>query len=151
MSEGTDWVRVRGMGRERSSGYVAEFLTSNGFEVTRSEGTDPVETRIHAKLGRMNPGVPTSLQSLEFRVVPTGGGSAVFWVNPVTIQGAEKSRVDRFVREFVAHLERAVMTESHATAKVTRAPSGRMPWDPPGPAPAASGPVGGGAPPSGGH
>jgi hypothetical protein len=37
--------------------------------------------------------------------------------------------MERFVRELAAHLERAVLTESHGTAKVSRAPAGRWPWE----------------------
>jgi hypothetical protein len=129
VADGSDWLRIRGMGRERFAGYVADFLTSAGFDVDRSESTEPVESRLTARLVRMNPAVPASLKELTFRVYPTGGGAALAWLAPTVVDPADRSRADRFVREFLAHLERAVLTESHATAKVTRIPDARLPWE----------------------
>jgi hypothetical protein len=36
--------------------------------------------------------------------------------------------MDRLVREIMSHLERAIATESHATAKVLRPAEPRLPW-----------------------
>jgi hypothetical protein len=36
--------------------------------------------------------------------------------------------MDRLVREISSHLERAIATESHATAKVVRPVESRLPW-----------------------
>ena len=129
MAESNDWLRVRGIGRERFAGYLAEFLETAGFEVQRTDTTDPAESRINARLVRMNPAVPDGGRELGFRVYPTGGGAAATWIRPTQMPSGDRARMDRFVREFVAHVERSVMTESHATAKVSRVPTSRSPWD----------------------
>jgi hypothetical protein len=128
MAEPTDWIRVRGMGRERFAGYLSEYLTALGYSVERSESTDPAETRVAATLQRMNPAIPESARVLSFRLTPTSGGAAVVWEAPTSVPDADRPRLDRMVREFVQHLERAVLTESHATAKVVPPPSPRLPW-----------------------
>lgn len=128
MGESGDWLRVRGMGRERFATYVAGFLTASGFAVERSDSAEPIESRLTATLGRPNPAVPPSAATLRFRIYPTGGGAAVVWLGPEQVDAADRPRLDRFVREFVAHLERSISTESHATAKVTAAPGARLPW-----------------------
>ncbi|HEV2429238.1 MAG TPA: hypothetical protein VGV64_05255 [Thermoplasmata archaeon] len=131
MSEGIEWLRVRGMGRERFAGHLADFLESIGYSVERKEVPDPPESRLTARLTRQNPAVPEGAKSLEFRLSPTSGGASLTWVAPPEIEGADRGRVDRLVREIAAHLERSVLTESHATAKVSRAPDARLPWEPP--------------------
>ncbi len=126
-----DWLRVRGIGRERFAGYLAEFLTSAGYAVERSETTEPSESRVRARLVRMNPAVPPAAATVEFRLYPTSGGAAVVWEAPIAVPPAELPRLDRFVREMTSHLERAVATESHATAKVVRPSDSRVPWGAP--------------------
>jgi hypothetical protein len=128
MAESTDWVRVRGMGRERFAGYLEEYLTTNGYKVERSESAESSETRVSAVLERMNPAIPASARSVSFRLTPTSGGAAVVWESPTEVPAADRPRLERMVREFVAHLERAVLTESHATAKVVPPPRPRLPW-----------------------
>ena len=127
-TEAREWLRVRGMGRERFAGYIADFLTESGFAVERSESTEPAESHVKATLSRMNPAVPEGARHLEFALAPTSGGAACLWVEPVAVPLEDRARMDRLVRELVAHVERAVLTESHATAKVTRAPSFEFPW-----------------------
>ncbi|HYK92768.1 MAG TPA: hypothetical protein VEY07_01835 [Thermoplasmata archaeon] len=129
MAETTDWLRVRGIGRERFAGYLAEFLESAGFEIARQDTTEPAESRVDARLSGMNPAVPDAGREIRFRVYPTGGGAAASWTYPTEMPVADRPRMDRFVREFVAHVERSVMTGSHATAKVTRVPGSRYPWE----------------------
>jgi hypothetical protein len=132
----TEWLRVRGIGRERFAGYIAEYLTGIGYTVERDEVPEPPATRIVAQLSRMNPSVPAVAKRLEFRLVPTSGGSTAAWVAPTEIPPEERGRLDRMVRELVAALERSVLTESHATARVSKAPDVRLPWETPGsPAP----------------
>ena len=128
MAESKDWLRVRGIGRERFAGYLAGFLESAGFTVERSDSTEPAESRVRGHLARMNPAVPAGAVDVAFRIYPTSGGAAAEWTAPVSLPAGEVGRMDRFVREFVAHLERAVLTESHATAKVTPVPGARYPW-----------------------
>jgi len=130
MAEATDWVRVRGMGRERFAGYLEEYLASVGYAIERTDSTEPAETRVQAKLSRMNPAIPASATELRFRLTTTSGGAAVVWEAPTTVPESDRPRLDRMVREFVAHLERAVSTESHATAKVVPPPKPRLPWVP---------------------
>ncbi|MFI5418692.1 MAG: hypothetical protein ACHQ2Y_07355 [Candidatus Lutacidiplasmatales archaeon] len=130
MGDARDWLRVRGMGRERFAGYLSDFLTSLGYQVERTESQEPSETRVHATLLKFNPAVPESARELSFRLYPTSGGAATVWEGPTSVPGEERSRFDRFVREMVAHLERVVLTESHATAKVTRIPDAGLPWEP---------------------
>jgi hypothetical protein len=130
MAENRDWLRVRGMGRERFAGYLVDYLGTLGFTVERTDSVEPAETVLVARLVRMNPAVPGSAKELRFRLYPTAGGSAVVWVGPADIVEADRIRLDRLVRELQAHLERAVLTESHATAKVSPAPSPRLPWQP---------------------
>lgn len=125
----TEWLRVRGMGRERFAGHIAEYLTSIGYSVERSDSAEPPENRIAALLVRMNPAVPDGAKELRFRLFPTSGGAAVSWVAPTSVRVEDRPRLDRLVREITAHLERAVLTESHATAKVTKAPDLRLPWE----------------------
>jgi hypothetical protein len=130
MAEATEWLRVRGMGRERFAGYIADFLTAAGFSVERTESSEPAESRVRATLSKMNPAVPDGAKELEFRLFPTSGGAACIWVGPTSIPDPDRARLDRLVREMVSQLERSVSTESHATAKVTRAPAARLPWEP---------------------
>ncbi|MFZ0891228.1 MAG: hypothetical protein WB778_02730 [Thermoplasmata archaeon] len=124
-----DWLRVRGIGRERFAGYLADYLGTLGYTVERSESAEPSESRISAKLTKMNPAVPGCAQDVRFRFYPTSGGAALVFEAPTEVPEAERARMDRWVRELVLHLERAISTESHATAKVTKAPDARLPWD----------------------
>ena len=124
-----DWLRVRGIGRERFAGYLADYLGTLGYTVERSESAEPSESRISAKLTKMNPAVPGAAQDVRFRFYPTSGGAALVFEAPTEVPEADRARMDRWVRELVLHLERAISTESHATAKVTKAPDARLPWD----------------------
>jgi hypothetical protein len=124
-----DWLRVRGIGRERFAGYLADYLGTLGYTVERSESAEPSESRISAKLTKMNPAVPGSAQDVRFRFYPTSGGAALVFEAPTEVPESDRARMDRWVRELVLHLERAISTESHATAKVTKAPDARLPWD----------------------
>ena len=128
MAESGDWIRVRGMGRERFAGYLADYLGTIGYEVERVDSAEPAETRLVARLVRMNPALPDAARELAFRLTPTSGGAAVVWERPAEVVEAERGRMDRLQRELLAHLTRAVSTESHATAKVTPAPTARLPW-----------------------
>jgi hypothetical protein len=130
MAEGNgDWLRARGIGRERFAGYVGDYLASVGYAVERTERTDPAETRMSCRLQRMNPALPPAASTLEFRFYPTSGGAALVWEAPTSVPDAERSRMDRFVREVEGHLTRAVATESHATAKVVRPANPVLPWN----------------------
>ncbi|MFZ1022873.1 MAG: hypothetical protein WAN87_01905 [Thermoplasmata archaeon] len=124
-----DWLRVRGIGRERFAGYLADYLGGLGYTVERSESAEPSESRISARLTKMNPAVPGAATDVRFRFYPTSGGAALVFEAPTEVPEADRARMDRWVRELVLHLERAISTESHATAKVTRAPDARLPWD----------------------
>lgn len=137
MTENGDWLRARGIGRERFAGYVSEYLTTLGYAVERTELTDPAETRLSARLGRMNPSVPPSAEQLTFRLYPTSGGSALVWQSPSAVNPADQARMGRLVREISTHLERAIATESHATAKVVRPPTSHLPWESSAPQPSA--------------
>jgi len=131
MTENGDWLRARGIGRERFAGYVTDYLTTLGYAVERTEITDPSETRLVARLSRMNPSVPPSANELGFRLYPTSGGSALVWQSPTSVGAPDQARMDRFVREIATHLERAIATESHATAKVVKPPTSHLPWETP--------------------
>ena len=123
-----DWLRVRGIGRERFAGYLVDYLGSIGYAVERAESTEPLETRVSARLERMNPAVPPAGHTLEFRFYPTSGGAALVWMQPTDVPAADRSRMDRLVREVQTHLERVVHSESHATAKIVRPPESHVPW-----------------------
>jgi len=129
MGEGNgDWLRVRGIGRERFAGYLAEYLGTIGYTVERSESNEPSWSRVRGRLERMNPAVPPVARELQFRFYPTSGGAALVWEAPVEIPTEERARMDRLVAEISSHLTRAVATESHATAKVLAPPDSRLPW-----------------------
>ncbi|HEY1197419.1 MAG TPA: hypothetical protein VGG32_01660 [Thermoplasmata archaeon] len=129
MGEGNgDWLRVRGIGRERFATYLAEYLGTIGYTVERSETSEPSESRVKGRLDRMNPAVPPAASALEFRFYPTSGGAALVWEAPTEVPAEERPRMDRLVREISSHLERAIATESHATAKVVRPVESRLPW-----------------------
>jgi len=129
MGEGNgDWLRVRGIGRERFAGYLAEYLGTLGYAVERSETSEPATSRIKGRLDRMNPALPAAANALEFRFYPTSGGAALVWELPTDVPSADRSRMDRLVREIQTHLERVVHSESHATAKVVRPVESRLPW-----------------------
>jgi hypothetical protein len=135
MTEGNgDWLRARGIGRERFAGYLAEYLGTVGYKVERTDTSEPSETWVTCELERMTPSVPPAARSLRFRLYPTSGGAAVVWQAPTEVPAEQRSRMDRMVREMESHLERAVHTESHATAKVVRPPSPHLPWTARGPA-----------------
>ncbi len=128
MGETRDWLRVRGIGRERFAGYLVEYLESAGFAVERADSNEPAESRVSARLSRMNPAVPEGAKEVAFRITPSSGGAVAEWTQPTRLEADERPRMDRFVREFVSHVERAVLTGSHATAKVTQVPDPRFPW-----------------------
>jgi hypothetical protein len=123
-----DWLRVRGIGRERFAGYLADYLATLGYSVDREESTTAPESRIRGRLGRPNPAVPDGASLLTFRFYPTSGGAALVWEGPTEIPSGELPRMDRLVRELSSHLERAIATESHATAKVVRPAEPHLPW-----------------------
>jgi hypothetical protein len=129
-----DWLRARGIGRERFAGYLEEYLGSLGYRVERSEIVEPAGTRVTGRLDRMIPSVPPAAHALAFRLYPTSGGAALVWEAPVDVPADQRPRMDRLVREMETHLERAVHTESHATAKVVRPPTPHLPWASPPPA-----------------
>jgi hypothetical protein len=131
MANGNEWLRVRGMGRERFAGHLADYLGTIGYAVQRTDTTEPSESRVSAELKRMNPAVPDAARTLVFTVVPTSGGAAVVWTTPMTVPEPDRARFGRLVSEIAHHLERAVLTESHATARVSRAPDLRLPWETP--------------------
>jgi hypothetical protein len=138
MNEGNgDWLRVRGIGRERFAGYVADYLATLGYAVRRDDLPERNESLLTGQLDRPNPAVPGAAASLVFRFYPTSGGAAVVWEAPSEVPSGEHGRMDRLVREISSHLERAISTESHATAKVIRPPASKLPWD-------AGRPIGGG-------
>ena len=124
-----DWLRARGIGRERFAGYLADYLGSLGYEVERSEVAEPLESWVRGRLARMNPALPPSASALEFRFYPTSGGAAVVWEGPAEVPAEDRSRMDRLVREIQTHLERVVHSESHATAKVIRPSELHLPWN----------------------
>lgn len=135
MTENGDWLRARGIGRERFAGYVVEYLGALGYTVERSESTEPMESRLTAHLVKMNPSIPPSATDLEFRLYPTSGGAGLVWEAPRAIAAEDRAGMDRFVREIALHLERSVATESHATAKVVRPAEPHLPWASPTVAP----------------
>ncbi len=131
MAEGSaDWLRVRGLGRERFATYLGDYLATLGYVVDKP-ATDPgaTESRLSARLERANPAVPAGAALLSFRVYPTSGGAALVWESPTELREEDRSRMDRLVREIASHLERAISTESHATAKVIRPSTSRLPWE----------------------
>ncbi|HTW40134.1 MAG TPA: hypothetical protein VMF04_04685 [Thermoplasmata archaeon] len=129
MVEGNgDWLRVRGIGRERFAGYLADYLGTIGYAVERTESTEPSLSHVKGRLEKMNPAVPPVAKDLAFRFYPTSGGAALVWESPVEIPGDQKARMDRLVAEISSHLTRAVATESHATAKVLTPSDSRLPW-----------------------
>ncbi len=128
MADGGDWLRVRGIGRERFAGYMADYLESIGYAVERRDSTDPSESHLAARLDRLNPAIPSCAKELKFRFYPTSGGAALVWQGSIDVPADERARLDRMVRELVSHLERAISTESHGTAKVTPVPAARLPW-----------------------
>jgi len=131
MAEGNgDWLRVRGIGRERFATYLVDYLGSLGYAVERTDTAESSESRVKGRLDRMNPAVPPAAAALEFRFYPTAGGAALVWEAPTHVPAEQRPRMDRLVREISSHLERAIATESHATAKVVRPAEPRLPWAP---------------------
>ena len=139
MAASAEWLRGRGIGRERLAGHLSQFLEEYGFRVEKTESLEPAETRVSGELQRANPSVPASGRRFEFRIYPTSGGCAVDWLAPVAVEAADRGRFDRLVRELQQHLERSVSTESHGTAKISAPPGNRKPWDPSTPGPGPSG------------
>jgi len=123
-----DWLRVRGIGRERFATYLADYLATLGYAVERTERAEPIESHVTGQLQKMNPAVPPAAARLTFRLYPTSGDAALVWEGPTAVPESERSRMDRLVREIMSHLERAIATESHATAKVVRPPESHLPW-----------------------
>src|SRR5579864_6593356 len=103
MGDNGEWLRVRGMGRERFAGYLAEFLEGAGYTIERTDTNDPAESTVRARLSKMNPAVPDGAKEIELRLYPNSGGAYARWMLPATISDADRSRLDRFVRELVQH------------------------------------------------
>ena len=115
----SEWLRVRGIGRERFAGVLEEYLTV-GYTVERTESAEP-RRPARGRLVKMNPAIPPGAS-----VLPSGSCRRVAGPrSPGAPQGSRgRARTDRLAREIAAHLERTVLTESHATAKVlTPAPT----------------------------
>jgi len=127
-TENGDWLRARGIGRERFAGYLADYLATLGYTVERQETAEPSISWVKGRLDRMNPAVPPGAAAVEFRFYPTSGGAACVWERPTALPADQLARMDRLVREMTSHLERAITTESHATAKVIRPAAPRLPW-----------------------
>jgi hypothetical protein len=140
---GSDWLRARGIGRERFAGYLADYLVEIGYVVQRTDTVEPSVSRVTGRLEKMNPAIPPIAKELAFRLYPTSGGAALVWETPAEIPADQKSRMDRLVVEISSHLIRTVATESHATAKVTPPSDSRLPWQSShnGASPAATGPT----------
>jgi hypothetical protein len=133
-----DWLRARGIGRERFAGYLADYLATIGYAVERTDSNEPSLSRVTGRLDRMNPAVPPAARELAFRFYPTSGGAALVWEAPTEIPTDQRARMDRLVAEISSHLVRTVATESHATAKVSAPPDSRLPWQSNGGAPAGT-------------
>jgi hypothetical protein len=131
MSETGEWIRGRGLSRERLAQYLADYLQELGYTVEREEVTDPAASLLRAELKRMNPAVPGAMHTLQLRFTPTSVGTAAAWEVPTEVDVGERGRVDRFLRELLLHLERKVRTESHGTAKLQEVPTPRLPWSAP--------------------
>jgi hypothetical protein len=127
-SGGGDWLRARGIGRERFAGYLADYLAALGYAVERVDSTEPSLSRVSGRLERINPAVPPIANEVAFHLYPTSGGAALVWESPTDVPADQRSRMDRLVAEISSHLVRTVATESHATAKVTAPPDSRLPW-----------------------
>ncbi|MGI0129318.1 MAG: hypothetical protein ACREDE_04755 [Thermoplasmata archaeon] len=123
-----DWLRARGIGRERFAGYLADYLGTIGYSIERIDSTEPSLSRVRGRLEKMNPAVPPVARELVFRLYPTSGGAALVWEAPTEIPADERARMDRLVAEISSHLVRAVATESHATAKVAAPADSHLPW-----------------------
>ncbi|MCI4363379.1 MAG: hypothetical protein L3K13_03630 [Thermoplasmata archaeon] len=136
-----EWLKAQGLGRERFAAHVQSYLVEIGYrcDVVDREGA----TEVLARIGRMNPAIPPGLAALRFRLVPTSGGSALFWEAPTEIDAAQRAPADRVAKELEQYLLRVALTESHGTAKVRTAPGARPPWHP---APTSTGAADDGAP-----
>ncbi|MCL4308507.1 MAG: hypothetical protein M1606_02195 [Candidatus Thermoplasmatota archaeon] len=130
MSDNGEWLRGRGIGRERFATYLGDYLATLGFEVQKTEFAEPTHTVLSARLTRMNPSVPASAKELSFELFPSSGGATLYWKGPAQIDAKEAGRMDRFVREISTHLERVIATESHLASRVIRPPVVRLPWEP---------------------
>jgi hypothetical protein len=133
-----DWLRARGIGRERFAGYLADYLGTLGYKVERRDQPETMETYVTGRLERMTPSVPPAANAVEFRLYPTSGGAAIVWQTPREVPADQRSRMDRLVREMESHLERSIHTESHATAKVVRPAAPHLPWNGTAAAPATA-------------
>ncbi len=128
MADDLEWLRARGIGRERLAAYLADYLTGLGYAVERPDTAEPAVSVVSGELRRMNPAVPTAMKNLRLSFTPTSGGAAGCWEEPRTVPEGQRAQVDRFVRELLLHLERAVRTESHGAAKLQAATPARLPW-----------------------
>src|SRR5215472_736889 len=99
MSEHAEWIRARGIGRERFAAYFADYLTELGYAVDRKEEEEPASSVVSGELKKMNPAVPAALRTIQVRFTPTSGGAAAQWERPSEGASTEKGSMDRFVRE----------------------------------------------------
>jgi hypothetical protein len=138
--EGNDWLRVRGVGRERLGRYLAEFLEESGYAVTELEeplGPTP-SFKVTATLRRPHHAIPPALGTITVRFLPTAGGCQAVWEGPVaTLAGSDRARAERFVAEILARLDQRVATETRGTSRLVRERPGTPPFLPPAPSPAA--------------
>lgn len=130
MTNNGEWLRGRGIGRERFATYLGDYLATLGFEVRKTEVAEPAHTELSATLARMNPSIPSSAKELTFELFPSSGGATLYWKGPAQIEANEAGRMDRFVREISTHLERVIATESHLASRVIKPPVVHLPWEP---------------------
>ncbi len=141
--EGNDWLRVRGVGRERLGRYLAEFLGESGYAVT--EGEEPVAEgpsfKVSGTLKHPHHAIPPALTSLTVRFLPTSGGCQAVWEAPVDpVEGPDRARAERFVAEILARLDQRVATETRGTSRLVREHPGIPPFLPAAPGNASPAP-----------
>ena len=131
--EGNDWLRVRGVGRERLGRYLAEFLEESGYTVREMEepvGATP-SFKVSATLKHPHHAIPAVLSALAVRFLPTSGGCQAVWESPVTpVEGPDRARAERFVAEILARLDQRVATETRGTSRLVRERPGVPPFLP---------------------
>ena len=131
MAAESEWLRVRGIGRERFAGNLADYLTGIGYTVERTR-VDRTARRasLVAQLTRMNPAVPEERARAALPPLPDQRRRRGRLGGAAEVPGADRRRLDRMVREIYGRTSSARSSRRATRRRRSPPPQARLPWGP---------------------